>query len=172
MLAFMFVGSVTIISAVSRTSYHPPLYWRLVTDLLVTADAKKFQSDHQLQTLGLLFKYEERIEYTTRRLLWTGFGLFGNILKLFIKCFIYLLKRKQKYEKSKQIKIRRPNTFGELLMSLRSQYLQFRLPFIYTTKFSVFWRQRTTKKIGSQISNCLTLFFIWLQLYCNCFFIF
>lgn len=29
-----------------------------------------------------------------RGLLWTGFGLFGNILKLFIKCFIYLLNRK------------------------------------------------------------------------------
>ena len=57
MLAFMFFGSVAITArAVSRTSYHPHLYWPLVTDLLVTANAYNFQSDHWLKTPGLLFK--------------------------------------------------------------------------------------------------------------------
>lgn len=41
----------------SRTCYYHLLYWRLVIDLIVTANSsRQFQSDHWLKTPGLLFK--------------------------------------------------------------------------------------------------------------------
>ena len=174
----------------SRTCYYHLLYWRLVIDLIVTANSsRQFQSDHWLKTPGLLFKtssffimcfsiftslrnlpYPKRwkciynISFLRRRVtqirlsnitntrdrvtphcqtprrefkltmvcgvFWTSFEVFGNIVKHFLKCFVYPLNR---------------NWIPTFLHI--HNYTQ------------CFLRAQHSKRISSQISNCSKLFF-------------